>query len=352
MCGNGVIERGVGEECDPPNDPASGCPSSWSCNAFCKCERPPGFEGDELPEEDCLGITAEKMQQACGSGPLVRTVEEMLNGYVCIYYARAPEEFIDPYESGNYEFGLLSANGEYVLGEQSSVEYFTGGDIVEIKKDRLEVENPDTVTDFENGFWMVKSFELPNEREGQTTSLWMQNGSLSIGMHGTWVDYGSYELPKERECTFDEFLVLKDNISGKTTTIGDGKIKPPEVPENDTVTEECPCIIMIGQVKGEVDVRIDGKWITAEKGQILEVGDMVATGEDSEVVLYFYNCPPDGTGGVAIIGSNSVGEIEEKDGIMGVSVDPGVATVSVKQLPQFQTDFQVSTPRDVCSVRG
>ncbi|MEW6035772.1 MAG: hypothetical protein AB1529_04110 [Candidatus Micrarchaeota archaeon] len=323
---------------------------------------PPENNDFELPEADCLGITAEKMQQACGSGPLVREVSPMLNGYLCTYYAIAPEEFIEAFERGDSNYGLSTAGGEYVLGEQSSVEYFTGGDIVEIKKDRVEVEEPDEVTDFQSGFWMVKYYELPNERgKGQATSLWTQNGSLSIGMHGTPVDYGAFDLPKEYECSGDEFLALRDQIAGKTAG---GMLKIPvdeemiySVPEfelNETPPENC-CSITVIEVEGEAEVgHLKKNWTTINRGDVLQVEDTIVTGEDGQVAVGFLNCTKGGAGdSVMIVRSSSLVTIKAVGGEqVEVFVDPGISHVSVKQLAQYQTDFQVSTPRLTCSVRG
>ncbi len=91
-----------------------------------------------------------------------------------------------------------------------------------------------------------------------------------------------------------------------------------------------------------------------QKGQVLQAGDEIYTGKDSQVVVAFIDCGY-GNGddvGIAIIQSGSMGKIIAENGKPAIYLEPGVATVSVKQLEQFQTDFQVSTPRLVCGVRG
>lgn len=111
--------------------------------------------------------------------------------------------------------------------------------------------------------------------------------------------------------------------------------------------------IYIVEVEGEVDVQFAPKeaWMPAVKGAKLAVGSKVMSGIGGKAVLAF--------------GSNSVAQVDEATsfeirsfGMQGdklvanVYIDPGVAHVALKQLAQFQTDFQVSTPRLTCSVRG
>ena len=307
------------------------------------------------PAADCLGITAEKMQQACGSGPLIRTVSPITGsgytGYYCSYYA------IDTEGKGPGTF----VEDELVLSEQAAIKYYTGGDVRAMKTEVQEVENPDFIADTQDGFYAVKETDLHLAgTKGQYVSVWAQNGDLLVGLFGgSLTDYPLYGFPRSMECSTEELFSIRDFVAGRTTTIQPyGEIPQPPPGQNETgePDEECPCVIMVGQVDGEVDVEVDGEWKTAEKGQVLGPGDKIATGENSQIVLYFYNCDFAGAEGVrdevAIIGSSSLGELGEEDGKQTLSVDPGVTISSVKQYPQFQTDFQVSTPRDCASVRG
>ena len=111
--------------------------------------------------------------------------------------------------------------------------------------------------------------------------------------------------------------------------------------------------IRLQEVKGEVEYQAAPKtaWKAAQVGDILPVGTKLCSGANSAAVLAF------GTNSVAMIRDMSVLTINAY-GMQGdqlvaqVMIDPGVCTVSVKQLAQFQTDFQVSTPRLTASVKG
>jgi hypothetical protein len=92
-------------------------------------------------------------------------------------------------------------------------------------------------------------------------------------------------------------------------------------------------------------------WTTPAKGTKVPIGVKVCTGAGAEAVIGF------GTTGIAIIGENTMLRVDQC-AVLGSSVvirlfiDPGLATASVKKLASFATDFQVSTPRLTCSVRG
>jgi hypothetical protein len=325
------------------------------------------------PTSDCLGITAEIVQSACGSGPLMRTVSSMHNGYVCTYYARAPEEFIEAEENWKegdewLPFGLRMEAGEWVLGEQATLAYFTDtSDIETLKSERPEVGDADEVGDFENGFWTMDYEELSDGRVKEGPALWMKNGSLSIQISGTWVDYGypGYGLPKERECSLDELLVLKDQLAGKppgevlTIPVDNETIyEPPEFALNETPPEDC-CSIAVIEVEGEAEVgHLKKNWTTLKRGDVLQVGDTIVTGEDGQVAVGFLYCTKSVNGSrlgdsVLLVRNSTLATILSVGGEhVEVFIDPGISHVSVKQLAQFQTDFQVSTPRLVCSVRG
>ncbi len=111
--------------------------------------------------------------------------------------------------------------------------------------------------------------------------------------------------------------------------------------------------IVVQDAQGEVDVRVSArdKWLPASKGMRLAVGSRLCTGVESGVVVSF------GTNSVALVSACSMCEIQAfevrgEELVAKIHIEPGVAQVNVKQLPQFHTDFQVSTPRMTCSVRG
>lgn len=111
--------------------------------------------------------------------------------------------------------------------------------------------------------------------------------------------------------------------------------------------------VSIQSVKGDVDMEsAAGKaWTAAAKGTKVPIGVKVCTGSGAEVVIGF------GTSGIAIIGENSMLRVDQcavqgSSVVIRLFVDPGVATASVKRQAMFSTDFQVSTPRLTCSVRG
>lgn len=111
--------------------------------------------------------------------------------------------------------------------------------------------------------------------------------------------------------------------------------------------------IVVQEVQGEVDVRTSAKekWIAATKGMSLAPGAKFCTGVGSAVAIAF------GTNSVALVAECSVCEIRAfevrgEELVANIRLEPGTAQVHVKQLAQFHTDFQVSTPRLTCSVKG
>src|SRR3989338_7953749 len=90
--------------------PAGSQPSS---NAQATSQPSEEGDSDYLPEPDCLGITAEKMQSACGSGPILRTITPVYEGYKCTYSAIDTEGF----------GGLSEIEGKAVLGVQAELAY-------------------------------------------------------------------------------------------------------------------------------------------------------------------------------------------------------------------------------------
>lgn len=111
--------------------------------------------------------------------------------------------------------------------------------------------------------------------------------------------------------------------------------------------------IVLQEVQGEVEVRLSEKekWTAATKGLKVRPGAKLCTGVGSGAALAF------GSNSVVLISECTILTIQafEMRGdklVASVHLDPGVAKVSVKQLAQFHTDFQVSTPRQTCSVKG
>jgi hypothetical protein len=328
--------------CTTPGQPGSGAPAT------------PAPENNDfaLPESDCLGITAEKMQQACGSGPLVMRVEPIENGYECTYYAKAPEYV---------ESGLGVVNGTFILGGvQAKLKYFTGSDMSEIKKAIMQVDKPEIVGDYPGGFYTLNKFNLsmPFEREVEQIGVWMQKDPLSIGLEGTDIDYFAYDLSSDNGCSKEELFALGDYVSGRTTALGGGTIVPPagpgtKPPEPGTAPGKVCCEMIVATVEGVVETK-DGTPV--EKGMVVNFGDQFYVEEGGSLVIGIV-CSDD-PDNVRVIGVYEVSEItqvtvtEGPDGKPTVKRDPGVASVSVKQLPAFETDFQVSTPRLTCSVRG
>jgi len=112
--------------------------------------------------------------------------------------------------------------------------------------------------------------------------------------------------------------------------------------------------IFVISVQGEVDVQVgNGRWEPLRPGITIRPGNQrvrICAGKGAQAAVAF------GTEKVKIVGQESVVTIEAE--VQGdhterkVTQDPGVGTVSVKQLPQFQSDFQVSTPRLTVSTRG
>lgn len=111
--------------------------------------------------------------------------------------------------------------------------------------------------------------------------------------------------------------------------------------------------ITVQDVRGEADSRPrkEDAWTPLEKGSALPVGAEICTGVGASVWLAF------GANSVALVRESSMFRVEsfgmEGDSLVArVRIDPGVASVSVVQRPQFLTDFEVSTPRVTASIRG
>ncbi len=301
-----------------------------------------------LPENDCLTLTADKVQQLCQSGPLQRKISLVSGGYECEYQALDPTDQTKP-----------------TLGTELKLTYFNGPDDMADLKESLKRDNKTVrIGDISKGFYAA----WPRWADS-TTKLWSfdfyrQIGSLTTILYGTDIDYVPMDMSQELGCSFSEMWNLLSEISHEdlsqeraniSAQITD-EISPPDADKTEIKNEPNCCTIMIVEVTGEADVRRDGKASPATKGQILNDGDEIITGDNSHVSVAFLNCHfGDDTSdyGLAVIQSDSMGRITKtSDGKPSISFDPGVAHVSVKELQTFETDFQVSTPRLTCAVRG
>ncbi len=295
----------------------------------------PGESGG-LPEPDCLGITAEKMQQACGSGKLIRTMSLILDGYKCTYHALDSEGF----------GGLSEVEGMKVLGVQSELAYMTGKSIAQMKAEVAEVEKPDSLTDIQGGFYTKKWGE---------TGVFVQKGNVLEILRANDMDYESYGLSQSLGCSTDELLRLAGSSSSTAAPSG-GKPAPTGGPKEGTkstaeVEEPWCCTVYIAKQAGAVE---------NENGEQMNPGDTLQAGDriyasDADITIAVECSDDPGNVKIFVIKAGEPTEIsivEGEDGKPEVVQDPGTAKVSVKELAQFATDPQVSTPRLTCSVRG
>lgn len=286
-----------------------------------------------LPPKDCLGLTAGHAQKLCGAVSVRREITPILNGYACTYSITDPH----PYDRPD-------------IGTQVTLKYFTDGQTTaELAAAARESDPEAHIRNIKNGFTIQTPLSL---------EIYRKNGPLTIFLSSTVIDDPSIDTAS-LECSSSETwdllsLITHDDLSKEKIPT----LPPPVTPaptDAEEETEECPCQIMIVEVKGEADVKRGDELLTAEKEQILQPGDEIYVGEGGQVVVAFINC---GFGknaddvGIAIVKGGQMGKIIQKDGKAAVFFDPGVASVSIKQYPQFATDFQVSTPRLTCSVRG
>lgn len=264
-----------------------------------------------------------------------REVVPIFNGYACTY------SIYDP-----------SGDGPDI-GTHVRLKYFTGGQtmaqlMVEVRENDPEAH----VRSIKDGFTMETPLSL---------EIYRKAGSLTTFLSTAIIDDPSLDT-RSLECspaeTWDLLSAVthEDLSREKATALRAVPTPTPSIPDTEEEAEEkCPCQIMIVEIKGEADVKRGEDFLTAEKEQIIEPGDEIYVGEGGQVVVAFINCNFGANAddvGIAIIKGGQMGRIIQKDGKPAVFFDPGVATVSVKQYAQFATDFQVSTPRLTCSVRG
>ena len=304
---------------------------------------------DYLPEPDCLGITAEKLQSACGSGPILRTITPVYEGYKCTYSAIDTEGF----------GGLSEIEGKAVLGVQAELAYMgpralSGKSFAEWKAEAIETEKPDSATDLTDGFYTAHKFPLLSGRTGEAIAVFAKKGPVvQVLRGGDSIDYESFGLFTSLGCSLPELLELSGYSPG--TASSGGKAEVPKVPAQEESTAEnevCPCKAFIASQAGVVETK-EGKQMNP--GDELAIGDKlyafdaditiaVLCGDDLNNIKIFVIKAGEETVEISIA--------EGEDGKPAVEQDPGTATVSVKELAQFETDFQVSTPRLTCSVRG
>lgn len=302
----------------------------------------------ELPEKDCLGLTAENVQNICGSGPLQRNIKVIRDGYECEYQA------VDS----------INVDGPK-LGNELRLAYFSGPEqMADLKAGLKNSSKVVRIGDLKNGFYAAFPRWAESTRKTWTFDFYRQLGPLTAILYGTEIDYEPMDLSQELGCSFSEMwnllsTIAHEDLSGERVVATDQiskEIAPPAAtPADQKNTADC-CTMMIAEVKGEADVRHNGKTSPAVKGQILSMGDEIITGDDSEVSVALFNCnygDNENNYGLALVRSDSMGSIAKtSDGRPTIFFDPGVANVSVKELQTFETDFQVSTPRLTCSTRG
>lgn len=299
------------------------------------------------PEKDCMGLTAEKVQSMCGSGALKQKINLISDGYECEYSALDPQGADKP-----------------MLGTELKLAYFNGQDSMDDLKDLTKQSNKNArIGDIKNGFYVATGHWPEPERKIWSFDFYRQIGALTTVMYGTDIDYAPMDLSQDLGCSFGEMWNVLSDISHEDLSQeridASSQISKDIAPLAATQagpnnTPNC-CTIMIVGIEGEADIKHDGKVSSAKKGQILDIGDEIYTGDNSHVFVAFFNCDfgTEFEGGITQIQSDSMGKIiTTDDGKPGIFFDPGVAHVSVKRLEQFETDFQVSTPRLTCSVRG
>lgn len=294
--------------------------------------------GGELPDNNCRGLTAEKVQNFCGSGGLVRDVSLIDGGYKCVYSA------LDPFGTN----GLLGA--EVVLS------YFDDGQNLADIKEQVKSENQASeITDIENGFYSITPTQLALERQGVDIDIYSAKNSLVTFLSGTEIDYEVMDEDPAKGCSLNELLNIEAFVSGENKTgeivdQGDVRFAPPGTQVENSDTERC-CEIIVADVTGAVEMK-DGTRITHDMR--LNVGDKLYTVDSLIVIGIVCNDDPNNVK-MFVVNADEPTEISIElgsDGKPVVVTDPGVAQTSVKQLPMFETDFQVSTPRLTCSVRG
>ncbi|MDO8626322.1 MAG: hypothetical protein Q7K39_02595 [Candidatus Magasanikbacteria bacterium] len=300
------------------------------------------FTKGELPENDCLGLTAGKAQSFCGSGPLVQKISPIYGGYQCVYSA-------------------LDQNGAEgsVLGTELKLTYSAEGEtMATIKKETKQNNHGSTFYDIANGFYMLTPVELAMGRPSQLLDYFFQANGLTITLSGTDVDYEFLEADPKLACSESEVANILAFVSGQNSGVKDSSASTPTAkpPTPKTESEINPtaadcCEIIVASVVGAIETK-SGQSIGVDDR--LQVGDKLYTVDGELVIGVICDDDPNNVKIFVVSASEptEISIIKGADGKPAVKTDPGEAKTSIKQLPQFATDFQVSTPRLVCSVRG
>ncbi|MFA5820822.1 MAG: hypothetical protein WC873_01830 [Candidatus Gracilibacteria bacterium] len=287
--------------------------------------------GDILPEQNCLGLTAENVQNFCGSGPLVESVSLIQDGYTCIY------SVVDP-----------NGADKPTVGTELRLSYFTSDENLTNIKEQMKNENHQTkITDIQSGFYALTPVVLALDREGFAIDLYRATNSLTTFLSGTDLDYEVLADDPAKACSLDEMLAVSSFISGKQ----DVQPAPPPAAQTEKSLGENCCEIIVADIAGAVEYK-DGTKVTDDMR--LQVGDKLYTVDSLLVIGIVCDDDPDNVR-MFVVEADEPTEISIENGPDGnpiVVTDPGTAKTSIKELPAFATDFQVSTPRLTCSVRG
>ncbi|MDO8617990.1 MAG: hypothetical protein Q7N87_03865 [Candidatus Uhrbacteria bacterium] len=290
----------------------------------------------DLPENDCLGLTPEKVQTLCGSGVLSKKVIPINTGYQCVYSAHDSNGADKP-----------------MIGTQLKLSYFTESPGIAAIKEEVKTNDPDAkITDMPHGFSSLKTYQLPMEREGWEIGLYSQVGGLTIAILGSDIDYEALDENSGKACSLDEMKAALTFVSARDST-ATGTPQPPLSPKTELKTSPAPncCEIIVAKVVGAVETKA-GKAVAADDR--LKIGDKLYTVDGLLIIGVVCSDDPENVK-MFVVEADEPTEISVEQGADGkpvIKTDPGVANVSIKELPQFETDFQVSTPRLTCSVRG
>ncbi len=320
-------------------------------------------------QADCLGLTAEKVQQVCGSGPLKRVIEKTSNeyqikeGYKCTYYV------LDTAIPGCEN----SSSDDTICPVELTLTYDTGrniSDVAEALKNNKNLRMRETC----NGFYSLMPEDIGFERQLVLSDFYRQNGSLLTTLYSSDLDYEATGENPAQACSFCEIWQLQSYLYNETTEEPPDGCREREAIEdtiiienlsepagNESAANESPCYGLIYEIKinesgssnesergADISDGNTTRWRPAEKGQRLTVGSEIQTGLDTEIIVTF-QCgdPIDRILGAALVRADTNFRIIEigPDDKVQVFIDPAVAIPTVKQLPQFQTDFRVSPSR-------
>ena len=314
-------------------------------------------------QANCLGLTAEKVQQVCGSGPLKRIIEKISNqyqikeGYRCTYHV------LDTAIPGCEN----STSKDTICPVELTLTYDRGKNLSDIASEFKRMRQTC------NGFYSLRSEDIGFERQLILGDFYRQNGSTITTLYSSDLDYEAMGENPAQACSFCEIWQLQSYLYNETSEEAPEECRLREaidnrmLIENITVpaTNSSPCFGIIFEIKINesgssnesergADIRNgnDTTWHHAEKNQKLFLGGEIQTGLDTEVMIV-YQCGKNVLG-ASLVRPDTLLRITElsEDGVR-VFIDPAVTTSAVKQLPQFQADFQVAPPNEAsCGVRG